>query len=371
MKLLGTILTVVGMMAFTQVVSAMPVYRTQRIARVARELHLVLPESAGVDTRMDSVMSYKGHPIHVCINAFGEVEHVGYRIFSQEVRESFREYPVLDFLERYLLEQDLNIKDPGFYSRSNLVRCNKGNLSMLLRDLKDVEISVDFVSRRYYWFSCKRGNEVLEVEVPADAQLLLATNSKEQEEIFERELYYVKASATFPDYTNEWKAKVDVENTDPIYVVNEGTYLSKEIRSDLYLTQKGGVHTLLCDTLQPVKSIANMMLTGASAQDVPVQLTVDKYGNVRTTYTISLSKLISLLKSEGCQPYIGVKGKKDNKLTCTLFLFNEELAYDHVFTLQVPYSVLTGGTDPVTAICYLYVPLQNVTEGFFNQQTKD
>ncbi len=371
MKRLCTILILVGFMAFTHAVNAITIYRTQRIARVARELHLVLPGELEPNLCVDSIMSYKGHPIRMCTNAFGEVSHVGYRLFSRQVKEAFGTYPVWDFLERYLLECDLNIKAPGFYSQTSLVRCNKGNLSMLFRNLDNVSFRIDYVPRRYYALTYDFGQEVLDVEMPTDGQLMIGAGSREQEEIFERDLENINLSSTVPDYTKDWTAKIDSTNTDPIYIVNQDTYLSKEIRSDLYIVRKEGVHTLLCDTLQAIKSISNKLLTGYESRNIPVEMTIDKYGYVRTKHIVTLSCLISLLKSQGCKLYFGVKGKKDNLLSCTLFALNEELAYDHVFSLYVPYSILSGGTESIKAMCYLYIPLQNVSESFFNQNTKD
>jgi hypothetical protein len=84
-----------------------------------------------------------------------------------------------------------------------------------------------------------------------------------------------------------------------------------------------------------------------------------------------LARLISLIKSEGCQLYFGEKKLQKGTLSCTLFVLNEELAFTHIFSIEAPLSLLDGSEEPIRAICYLYIPLQNVTESYFRAGYND
>jgi hypothetical protein len=326
-------------------------------------------------------------PVRVRTNALGEVSHLGYRLLPSDVREAFHCSAAMDFLERYLLEEDLRIRDDGFYSRSRLVQCAQGNLHLLMRDLTEAKWNVEYTARRSYRFVCSIGPDTLDVAFPADAQLLMGADTKEQEEIFERELDLVTASDSFPDYTRAWRELLPelprdtvlaaskltlptdsvrtATDSTSISIINEGSYLSEEIRSDLYVVQHEGNVTLLNDTTRNIKSMGNLLLTGDSRQTIPVRLTVDKYGYTRSLHLTTLARLISLLKSEGSRLYFGVKSLKEGTLSCTLFVLNEEQAYSHVFSIEAPLSLLSGSVEPIKALCYLYIPLQNVTESYF------
>ncbi len=364
MTLRHTILTLLGWIC-ALAVHAHPAYRTQRLARIAQALQLTLPADLGANSCVDSVLSFQGIPIRVRTNALGEVSHVGYRLFSNDIRESLGHHAATDFMERYVLEADLRLPDDGFYSRARLVQRVRGELSLLKRNRTEAQWNMEYTARRNYRLTCILRQDTLEVAFPADAQLLLGADAKEQEEIFERELDLATSADSFPDYTQDWRALLNATPTDSVGLINEGTYLSDEIRSDLYVVQHGGDVTLLNSTAQNVKSMSNLLLTGDSRQTIPVRLTIDKYGYTRSLHVTTLARWISLLKSENNRLYFGAKNLQEGTLSCTLFVLNEALAYTHVFSVEAPLSLLSGSEEPIRALGYLYIPLQNVTESFF------
>lgn len=108
------------------------------------------------------------------------------------------------------------------------------------------------------------------------------------------------------------------------------------------------------------------MLTGYSPKQIPLDLVVDRYGYRHEKLHVTLQQMLAYFRSEDCRVYIGIKEKTNNQLTGTLFVLNEKLGYNHVIPFTFPLSLLSGDISaPLTAKVYAYIPLQNVTEKFF------
>lgn len=75
-------------------------FATQRLREMSQYLHL---------TRLDTLRTgesygytYRGRPLVIRTNEWGEVEHIGLRLFGSSLRRQYPS-PVYDFLERHLL----------------------------------------------------------------------------------------------------------------------------------------------------------------------------------------------------------------------------------------------------------------------------
>lgn len=68
---------------------------------------------------------------------------------------------------------------------------------------------------------------------------------------------------------------------------------------------------------------------------------------------------------------MGIKSLSKEELSGTLFILNEDLAYNHVLSFKFPMCLLQGKDDAIAAKVYAYIPLQNVTEKYFTENLKD
>ena len=74
---------------------------------------------------------------------------------------------------------------------------------------------------------------------------------------------------------------------------------------------------------------------------------------------------------EGCNLYVGIKKYAEDNVAATVFALNNELGYNHVLAVDFPTGILSGRQQSITGTAYVYIPLQNVTEDFFMQKTKE
>ena len=362
--------TVLVMIFFLFAAGTYPVvtFRMAVLKRLSEELRISFPAMRQAGMELDSVSSFRGKPLHARTDRFGDVCHIGYRLFDPNVGVEDGRRTVFDFVERYFLELDLGIggHTPAVRMDLDWVVFKEGNPGMVREITPDTPFMLDEYTRKAYRLSWNIGKKRVVLEFPADCQLLVGANVIELEEMLIRDIRRTTPAAG-DEAVRDWEQTPTVRSGD-MWIVENGTYLSKMICGDIYLVELAGKKSLLCSPAHTSRSISNMMLTGDFRHVVGMNLAMDvsnreKPVNIRTT----LQQVISCFKAEGCKLFFGVKTKTEDRLTGTLFAYHEGLAYNHVLSVDVPLALLEGKDVSVEAILYAYVPLHDVTEKFFNQ----
>ena len=359
------ILTIV--MALALKASAMPSFNTKLHARIAQKVNIDIPDNIGIEANNDSTWSFRGRTLRIRTNAFGEVSHIGYKLFDNSIVEAYKNTALLNFVERYILELDLRLDGHTPADRMDIdkVVCGKGNIGMFRRVTPTTPFVIETVTRRMYRVKWFIGNEELNLTIPADCQLLLGANAIELEDIFEagvKRMIPISCDA----FISEW-ANTKTSKSENYLVANSGEYLSSLIRSDIYLKREKGKTSLILDAKNPQHSIRNIMLTGVFSKDIPMNLKIDRYGHKATKADISLQQFVSFCKLDGCELYFGVKERDEKVLKGTLFAVNMSLAYNHVLSVEFPIDILKGKEETVSGTAYTYIPLHNVTDDFFTR----
>ena len=88
---------------FTLAVNATPTYQVPNLERLAHSIGLNLPDKLEPDADYDATWSYCGRSLRVRTNAYGDVSHIGYKLFDSAWAAAHDVRPVLDFIERYAL----------------------------------------------------------------------------------------------------------------------------------------------------------------------------------------------------------------------------------------------------------------------------
>lgn len=358
-------------MACVAMAHASPPFATKRLQAIASAVGLSLPDGLPADTRNDSTWTYRGKALVVCTNAFGDVAHIGYKMFDGNMAEGLTSKELLTFIERYALELDLKLDKRDAASRMAIdkVVCGQGNIAMLNQVTSQTPFTIDEIERKMYRIKWDIDGKPLSLTIPADCQLILGADAIELEDIFERNL--TRATALDEESAmKRWKDASTYRSND-LLIAGGGEYLSKMIRGDVYLNEKNGKKTLLLDSKSPLHSVTNILLTGVFRHDIPMHLTVNRYGYSSTKVNVTLQQFISLCKTEGCLLYVGVKSRDGKEITAVVFALNPKLAYNHVLSVRFPLNILDGGDTPMEATAYAYIPLQNVTEKFFTQDLQD
>ena len=355
--------------AFACVASAKPSFYTERLEMIACAVGVDVPDNLGKQVVMEDFDIYKGRPLKLKVNQWGDVSHIGYKLFDETNGSYDSMTSFFNFIERYFLELDLQIDGRTPEERIHLdkVRCASGNITMRHKVTDQTAFSVRHVGRRKYEIQWALEKDTLGLVVPADCQLIIGANAIELECIFERDVHRVVPVPLVCDWNNKKLASSEKENL----VVNVGDYLSNEIRSDLYLQQKGEKLELLLDVERPVESIKNILLTGCFVRDIPLALTINRYGYKKTETSITLQQFVEYCRMEGCSMYVGIKKHTKESITATVFALNNALGYNHVLAVDFPIGILAGRHSAILGTSYVYIPLQNVTKDFFMQEIKD
>lgn len=353
--------------AFALSVGAAPLFHLPGLEKLARHIGLILPDVLGVGVDNDSTWNYRGRALRIRTNAYGDVSHIGYKLFDSSWAATYEARSLLDFVERYALEEDALLdSDKTEAASRKAITFKVGNASLLKTLTPTTPFRIDEQERRGYLVEWGAGKDKVSLLVDADCQTLLGANLLELEEMLERNVSRTSSelpSDLLPEYWND----CTMSTSESMTVADAGTFLSDLIRARLYLRPdevSRGNYRLLMDDAYPWQSLNNFLLTGYAHQTVPLQLTLDKYGNVKKNLTLTLQQFIRYCILEGCKLYLGVKERTADELLATLFAVNTKLAYCHTLSLRVPLEVLHG-SGTVTGTLYAFTPLQNVTEKFF------
>ena len=91
-------LTIVLLVMVAQICVATPYYNV-RLSKIANAVGVNLPDTIGKNTNNDTLYTFKGKPLRIRTNAFGDVCHIGYKLFHNELMAAYGESPAFDFLE--------------------------------------------------------------------------------------------------------------------------------------------------------------------------------------------------------------------------------------------------------------------------------
>lgn len=287
------------------------------------------------------------------INEYGEIEHIGLRLFSKEIRETMPS-PVYDFLERYLLE--LNITQGEEHSRllfTNNVSFLVGQPSTALAIDSSCAFSneqIDFYHYRSTW--TKEGKEILKVVFPMSWKMMSGCSLSELETGFEKRLLRHKVTKVVPL---------------PI----KGTYIiSPVIKNDLYLENgddDGEERKYIFSIKQKSRSVANLMLAEDLPVDVTLRVVIDRYDYITDTLSVPLHTFQNFcIVEEGCKPYFGLKNRSGNITKGVLMLANKNGGFLHMLSVSIDDSVLENGKGVIEGRLMPYIPLHNVKKEFVN-----
>lgn len=167
-------------------------YLTKRLASLAQQTGVSVEKGMlEKSTSIDSVFMFRGKPLHVCTNEYGEISHIGYSLFSKPVR-TVQPSVVYNFLERYLLELDLltpaerkeRLWHDGLITEGDL-------LKFLNQSAEKEQISISFQTNHKYIVDWQRGNVHQRIGFSVDPELLIGADLTELEDIFARHLKYL------------------------------------------------------------------------------------------------------------------------------------------------------------------------------------
>lgn len=335
------------------------VYSTARLRAMASILSL-----PGIDTLSSGCYTkyaYKSHPLTVRINAWGEVGHIGLKLFEEELK---KDHPlhVYDFLERYLLERNL-VKGTQEEIRWGFdhVFFEVGGISDVLSLDGTETFRLTSQSLKSYQAEWVKENKVcLSMRFDMDYQLLSGCNTIELEKNYKRELARYHA-----DGKRQFSQEIVFPESGDYYVKEGNSFMIDVIRNDLYYQKVKKQWRLVSDCGKAFQSIANTMISRETEGDYELAVTLDMYGYEQACDTVRLYDWLTLCEEEGCTSYFGMKAKVDSAYIGTVFMVNEACGYLHLLSVRFPITTLKERKGLIEGRLFVYIPLHNVSEELF------
>lgn len=304
---------------------------------------------------------YKSHPLTVRVNGWGEVEHIGLKLFNTNIKET-KLSKVYDFLERHLLEMNLykgTDQDIRLKLEHVEFKTGKPETAFLLDGTETFRVTYE-IYREYHVEWLKGEKSLLSIRFDMDYQLLSGCDITELEQNYLKEIQRFHVDNTTFVLPDSFPKEGD-------YYIKEGSsFISDLIRNDLYFHRTNNEWELISGSSTPQKSIANILLTGWENGDYNLTFTLDMYGYKEKQDTVRFIDWHQLCIEEGCTPYFGIKGKTDSIYTGTLFMVNERYGFVHMLSVSFPISTLNESKGYIIGRLLAYIPLHNVTDSFFN-----
>ena len=371
-------------------------FGSSRLGKIAAAVRMKVPDTMKPLANVDTLGSYGGRRLRVRTNQLGDISHVGYKLFSDQLIRAYGYSPAFDFLERYLLELDLGLdgKTPQQRMDVDRVMITKGNMAMLKQIGESTPLGIEYVKRRLYRVTWIIKGKPLTISFQADCQLLMGCDALQLEQRVTRDVpRQNKERKPMAVLLKDW-SKAKVSKADSLQILDDGNYLSNLIVRKLYVADGSKniplecvsgptpvVQNALRGSMLPASipytsaknvslSVNNIMQTGFYSS-IPMDIVLDKYGYKVDTLHVTLRQFLAYCEAEHDKIYMGIKKVSKTELSGTLFILNEQMAYNHVLSFEFPLGILQKQPLAIKARLYAYIPLQNVTEKFFNQHLKN
>ena len=294
-------------------------------------------------------------------NEDGVIDHIGKQLFPIMAREK-NPLPVYDYMEyvylNYLLNKNGNkllFKDVAFI---------KGGWKELASVTPNDQCNISNIDNKAFQIEWKKDDKTLvSVLIPIRYDVLSNMSRTEMQNAFIQgeKKTIVKLSDERMSQDTAKLTKTLVGDTEILYYKGK-SYLNETITNNYYLVRNDSLLTPITDKDMPMESIANIMVLPSSKQigNYKAKIRYLLSNNKIVEQTTTIRQIIDYAMKQGCKPYFGLEGIKDGVINFSLFLYNENSGYDHIFRLSCKTEEI--GTDALTFTGRgsLYAPTTNV-----------
>lgn len=339
-------------------------YQSDLLAQIAESLQM----KAMLDTMSNgsyiAQQAYKSHPLSIIVND-GEVEHIGYSVFSKEVRSGMPS-PIYNFLERYALQADLPLKKSKTVERQLFeddVTFTVGNIHRLssIWTIENLAFSLENLQDRMCratWTD--NGKTVCSVSFPVSYNLYHGTDLVENQRRLLEDLR--RASASKPATSGSISKEQLTKLFEPNYFVLKGDsfYVATLNNNSYYVEQGNDEYKLLFSDRYPVESIANLLTTNSIDNDIQANVKLVMYDFKSEIVMVSLTNFLHYFMSKGCKAYFGMIDKTNDTFTAELLMLKRDEGYAHSIKLKFNTDNVSSKSGSVTGRMNCYIPISKV-----------
>jgi len=299
----------------------------------------------------------------VRINKFGELDHLGLKVFHLEHSQS-NHVLVLDYIERELLAYILLNQNDRIIERMNhndvelLLNGaeinNKNKITSYFTFDEEMPFMLNNDSQKFSAVWKLDNTNVLTMEFPVDYFNITGKRKDELENEIVRDL----KSANHGMKANYSSNKEFNRNTDDIYKVKGTTYSdSPGISSDYFL--------YTCDSMTPVfdtthyrESLNNLLLNFIPTNH-QLQIKHKLYGNKEELYELDLNDFFDYFSSDS-QFFFGWQTDDKEELNASIFIYNVPFAFVHLLIIDANIEELYRTDGVIKGTLYTFIRKDNL-----------
>lgn len=308
--------------------------------------------------------SYNSHPLSIIV-ANGEVEHIGYSIFSSDMRASMPS-PVCDFLERLALQTDLplkRIKTMSDQLTEDEVTFAVGNIHTLasLWSVNNSRFSLYKVQDkmcRATW--TKNGKPYCSVSFPVSYNLYHGTDLVENQRRLMEDLRRV--SNVKKDKEKGFSKEQLTKLFEPNYFVLKGDslYVTTLNSNNYYVQDDNDHYKLLFSDRHPIESFANLLTTNSIDNNIQANIKLVLYNFKSEMINIPLASMLHYFMTKGCKAYFGMIDKNANQYTAELLMLKRDEGYCHTIKLTFNKDNVSSRSGTISGRMNCYIPISKV-----------
>lgn len=309
------------------------------------------------------------HEISIRKNEKDVIEHIGIKLFSDKHRKN-NPLPIYDFIEYAYLCKEYAVTDNKLVY--NDIQFTKGTWKDMANVTDSTECRVENIdSKKYTVEWMPKGKNTVSIVFPVRYDLILGESRRQIERSFIDKACMFKpqysSDVTLTDGSSLNKVKKDGEN---LYEHTGEIYIDPVVNNSTYYIEQDSVFIPLFNKDYPDISVKNAILLNSNdiLKDYDVTARFVCMESVVEERTLSLRQLMDFAISEGCKPYVGISGIKDNILKGTVFLYNSSLGYDHIVSFTADVRKMETHEMEFKATVYLFSPTTNVKKLFFEEK---
>ena len=337
-------------------------YRTAELKRLSEALQV---QADSIHEGVNVI--YVGNRLVRIQKNDGMVSFMGYILFSDEMK-AMAHTPILNFLERYFLQLDYPQTDrpQNKMLREDRVKFEVGSPEKVATLQKDCSFSYSFEHNRYIATWSHDGQPVLSVSFPANHELISGENKIDSENYVEEDIRASQPGPSIP--VNKELLTSTIQKN--YFIKPGGTYLKKQLTSDLYYQQTDSIFSLIFNESHPLESAANMMLSSDNPLSFNLKIKQVMYGYKKKFFDAPLRNWIAYCQNNGCELYFGVESLDQEMIRVSVIAVNDAEKYNHVLFVMIPLKAISQGFGDIEAQLETFIPMQNVTN-LFEKYKKD
>lgn len=162
--------------------------------------------------------------------------------------------------------------------------------------------------------------------------------------------------------SSQWAPTGAVRLSSDVWIVSKGKYGEDTCRNAAFFRKADdGTMTPLFDSEMAEETVRTLCSIDCG-RNIMVDLSFNRYGYKVDHAQCPIGALIDFCLGTGCVPYVQFDSIGDEMIIATLLMVNAEAGYNHVFKVEVPTSLLTGGKANVAMTLNAFVPTHNLKD---------